>query len=117
MITRENHIGKIIISDKYIRELIWNTVAGSFGVSGVNEDSLFGDILPFLKKKNTHSNGVNIVSKDNKLIINLKISVTCGTNISAIVKSLRHRVSFVVEEATGIKVSKVNVFIDSVTQA
>ena len=114
MIIRENHIGKITISDNYLEELIRNTIAGSFGVAGVNEDSLIGDILPFLKK-NTRSNGVNIISKDNKLIIYLKISVTCGTNISAIVRSLRHRVSYVVEEATGIEVSKINVFIDSVT--
>ena len=37
---------------------------------------------------------------------------TYGLNISAIVNSITNKVSYVVEEATGLKVSKVNVFVD-----
>ena len=38
--------------------------------------------------------------------------MTFGTNIAAIADSISNKVRFAVEEATGITVSKVNVFID-----
>jgi len=44
--------------------------------------------------------------------VNLHISVTFGTNIAAIADSISNKVQFAVEEATGITVSRVNVFID-----
>ena len=50
--------------------------------------------------------------KDGGLIIDLHIKVTYGTNISAAVKSITHKVSFAVEEAAGIDVHKVNVYVD-----
>ena len=65
-----------------------------------------------LRRAKQIDKGVTIPSKDKKLIVNLHISVTFGTNISAIADSISNKVRFAVEEATGITVSKVNVFID-----
>jgi len=45
------------------------------------------------------------------LIIELHISVSYGVNISAIVESIVNKVRYTVEEATDLKVSKVNVYI------
>ena len=59
--------------------------------------------------------GVKIKYQKSKLIIELHIIVNYGTNISAIVKSIIHKVRYVVEEATGISVARVNVFVDSMT--
>jgi len=39
--------------------------------------------------------------------------VTYGVNIAVIVKSIMNKVSYTVEEATGLKVGSVNVFVDS----
>ena len=41
-------------------------------------------------------------------------AVTYGMNISAIVKSIVNKVTFTVEQATGLEVVKVNVFVDEV---
>ena len=35
-----------------------------------------------------------------------------GTNVSAIVKSIMHKVSYTVEDVTGIQVDHVNVYVD-----
>jgi len=43
----------------------------------------------------------------------LHITVAFGTNISVVTKSISDKVQFAVEEATGMEVSKVNVFIDN----
>ena len=47
-----------------------------------------------------------------KLVVDLHIIVTYGVNISAIVKSIINKVRYTVEEATGLTVSKVNVYVD-----
>lgn len=38
--------------------------------------------------------------------------VTYGVNISAIVQSIIHKVRYTVEDATGMEVAKVNVYVD-----
>jgi len=43
----------------------------------------------------------------------LHIVVTYGLNISVIVKSIVNKVRYTVEEATGLEVKKVNVFVDA----
>ena len=107
MIIVENHIGKITITAAYLSALVGYTVTSCFGVSDMNDASPKEALLSVLRDK-----GVTIQSKDKKLIVNLHISVTFGTNISAIADSISNKVRFAVEEATGITVSKVNVFID-----
>ena len=57
--------------------------------------------------------GVRVRSEDGKLLVDIHIAVTYGVNISAIVKSIVHKVRYTVEEATGFPVAKVNVFVDS----
>ena len=48
-----------------------------------------------------------------RLVVDLHIAVTYGVNISAIVNSIINKVRYTVEEATGLEVAKVNVFVDS----
>ena len=50
------------------------------------------------------------------LVIDLHIAVTYGVNIAAIVKSIVNKVRYTVEEATGLQVAKVNVFVDDMKQ-
>ena len=49
----------------------------------------------------------------NSLVVDLHIIVIYGLNLSATVKSIVNKVRYTVEEATGLEVKKVNVFIDS----
>jgi uncharacterized alkaline shock family protein YloU len=53
--------------------------------------------------------------KSGGLVIDLHIKVTYGTNITAAVNSIIHKVSFNVEEAAGLSVRKVNVYVDEMT--
>ncbi|MDO5560458.1 MAG: Asp23/Gls24 family envelope stress response protein [Oscillospiraceae bacterium] len=114
MITVENHIGKITVSNAYLTDLIWTTVTGCFGVTAMNSSSLPEEIASYLTRRKSKDNGVIIKVKDNNLMINLHISVTFGTNISAVINSLKHKVRFTVEEATGITVSEINISVDNI---
>lgn len=56
--------------------------------------------------------GVKVSRNGGKLLIDLHIVVTYGVNITVIVKSIIKKVRYIVEEATGLKVDCVNVFVD-----
>ena len=51
--------------------------------------------------------------EDDGLVVELHIVVTYGVNISTIVDSIVNKVRYTVEDATGLSVKEVNVFVDS----
>lgn len=109
MVKYENHLGKINITHKFFEDLVGMIVTECFGVVSMvqtNKQKLF------LKRKDDINNGVRVVVKDNQLYIDIHIAVLYGANISSIAKSIAHKVTYIVEETTDLKVSKVNVFVD-----
>lgn len=113
----ENHIGKITISEGYITDIVRHTVMDSFGVSGLSGVSTFHRAMSAVTfgKAYKSKNGVAVRTKNGGLVIDLHIKVSYGTNISAVVSSIIHNVYFTLEEAAGIPVQKVNVFVDDMT--
>lgn len=114
MVTIENHIGKISVSESYLTEIVRHAVCDCFGVADVCSVNTFRSAVSaitggkFFRRK-----GVMIrTDSEGGLVIDLHIKVTYGTNISAAVSSITHKVDFTVEEATGIEVHKVNVYVD-----
>lgn len=116
MLTKENYLGKISISDAYLKALVYRTVSGCFGVAGMKSSSLSEFILGEVLKIKTEGMGVRISVKNNELIVELHISVTYGTNISAIVKSVKNKVRFVLAELVEIPVRAVNIYVDSIME-
>lgn len=117
MVGFENHIGKITISENYLTEIVKHAVTNCFGVADVCSVTTFRSAVSALTagKAFRKNKGVLLrTDKDGGLIIDLHIKVTYGTNISAAVKSITHKVSFAVEEAAGIDVHKVNVYVDDI---
>ena len=101
MITINNHLGTITYSKQFFYSLIGGTVTNCFGIVGMNAGIL-------------SEKGVTVRYKNDKLYIDLHISVMYGVNVSTIVKSIIHKVRFAVEDETGFTVDKVNVFVDAV---
>nr|MCR4888017.1 Asp23/Gls24 family envelope stress response protein [Ruminococcus sp.] len=95
MVTVENHIGKISVTENYLTELIRHAVCDCFGVADVCNVSTFRSAVSSLtggrlfKRK-----GVRVRTDDKGgLVIDLHIKVTYGTNISAAVSSITHKVT------------------------
>ena len=110
MIQIENHIGNITVTREYLVELIECTVKNCFGVAGLNYTSGWKEFFSFGGQKK--SKGVEIHTLNNQLVVDLHISVSYGINIGAVVDSITNKVRFAVNEACGITVEQVNVFID-----
>lgn len=117
MIKIENYLGVIEIHQHYFSELIGQTVTSCFGVAGMANSGASQDIRAFLfRRKNYLDKGVSVRAENGDLIIDLHIIVTYGVNIGTIVDSITNKVRYTVEQATGLQVIKVNVFVDGMKE-
>lgn len=112
MIQLENHLGTIEISHHFLVNLITDTAVSCFGVAGMATCNQRQGIKNKLFKTQSPEQGVRVRYLKQRLVVDLHILVIYGMNISAVVKSIIDKVSYAVEEATGVKVASVNVFVD-----
>lgn len=112
MISFANPNGTIEITQEYFTNLIGYTVTSCYGVAAMAASSRVQGIASIFGREKLNR-GVRVRNENGELVIDLHIVVTYGVNIAAIVKSIVNKVSYTVEEATGLKVASVNVYIDS----
>ncbi|MCL2106624.1 MAG: Asp23/Gls24 family envelope stress response protein [Oscillospiraceae bacterium] len=112
MIRMENHLGLIEVSQDYFNEIIGNAVTSCYGVSGMANTNARQGLRSVLRKRQYVDQGVRVYKDGGGLMVDLHILVTYGLNISAIVRSIVNKVRYTVEDATGLEVRKVNVFVD-----
>ena len=112
MIRIENHLGTIEISPEYFRYLVGNAASSCYGVAGMVKSGPRQGLRSVVSQRTYADDGIRVRGEGDKLIVDLHISVIYGMNISAIAKSIVNKVRYTVEEATGLRVRKVNVFVD-----
>lgn len=114
MVKIENYLGTVCVSQDYFSTLVGNAVTTCFGVAGMaNGNARQGIRSFFFRNKNFIDKGVFVRMSGNSLVVDLHIIVIYGLNLSATVKSIVNKVRYTVEEATGLEVKKVNVYIDA----
>lgn len=117
MVKKENHIGKIIISENYLTEIVRHTVTGCFGVADVCSVGTLQAVVSAITPGKTckKNKGVIIRADDEGVLgIDLHIKVAYGTNITAAVDSIVNKVRFTLEEAAGVTVGQVRVCVDDI---
>lgn len=112
MITLENHLGTIEISQEYFSNLIGHAVSSCYGVAGMVKTGAKQGLRALISRRTFADEGIQVRSDDGSLIVDLHISVIYGMNISEISKSIVNKVRYTVESATGLDVKRVNVFVD-----
>ena len=113
MIRHENHLGTIDISEEYFSNLIGRAAASCFGVAGMANSNRRQQLRSFfIRKQSFDDQGVTVRNGSKGLHIELHIIVTFGLNITEICKSIENKVRYTVENATGMKVGEVKVYVD-----
>lgn len=118
MIKLDNPNGYIEITNNYFANLVGKAAQSCFGVTGM-VDTPYRTLKHAIKNKVSGENsdqGVIVKSINGELSIDLHISVSYGVNINAIVDSIVNKVRYTVEDATDLRVSKVNVYIDALSK-
>lgn len=113
MIVTENYLGKVVFTTDYIKSVVSRTVSECFGVAEMSCTNLKEYIFSKLGKP-LPGTGINVKIAENQVKISLHISAAYGTNISAVVKSIKNKVRFALAETAGIPVHSVSVYVDDV---
>lgn len=116
VLTLENHLGTIGISEKYLYSLVKHTVSTCYGVSGLGGPCGNRPVAFILKNAEIGSGRiVDIDINKGKLTVGVHITVIFGVNIAAVTDSLAHKLRYVIEQKTGLEISRVTVYIDGMT--
>ena len=72
------------------------------------------DGLVHILKKDSITRGINVSLEDNELTIDFHVIVSYGVSILAVYNNLTDSVKYHVEEFTGIRVKKINMYVEGV---
>ena len=107
-------LGIITIDPEVIAKYAGTVAVECFGIVGMAAVSMKDGLVKLLKRESlTH--GIQVaISDDNKLTINFHVIVSYGVSISAVADNLVSNVKYRVEEFTGMKVDKINIYVEGV---
>ena len=114
MINFYNTFGKVSMTGDYFAGLVSAAASSCYGVADMATSGASDTVKGMIFGSAQSDKGVRVTEDGGKLVIELHIKVTYGLNISAIVKSITHKVKYVVEDATGLQVKKINVSVDDI---
>ena len=108
-----NKMGEIQINPEVIAKYAGITAVECFGIVGMAAVSM-KDGLVHLLKKDSITRGINVSLEDNELTIDFHVIVSYGVSILAVYNNLTDSVKYHVEEFTGIRVKKINMYVEGV---
>lgn len=114
MVKIENGKGTISITSDVFTILAGVAATNCFGVKGMAGRSKEGGTLQLLRRESM-SKGVFVqFNDDGSISLELHIGVDQGVNIAAVSYSIMNEVSYKLEKTTGVRVDRVNVFVDTI---
>jgi len=107
----ENKNGTITIKNEVVARIAGLAAMGCYGIVGMATKSVKDGIVRLLRRENL-TRGVKVRYNNDVVYIDLHVIAEYGTNITAICESAVSNVKYIVEDMTGIKISKVNVYVE-----
>ena len=108
-----SELGEISVDNNVIASIAGKVATSCYGVVGMASKSKKDGVISLLKLENM-SRGIKVDVSENGIVIDLHIIVEYGVNINAICDSIVNNVRYKLEHNTGLKVTKVNVLVESV---
>lgn len=114
MITNMYPLGSCTLTDNYFADLVANAVQNCFGVAGMCPADTADNLRSVITGKAANTCGVKVTSSDDGIAIEAHIKMAYGVNIRSGVQSIAHRVRSEVENATNLKVARVDICVDDI---
>ena len=108
-----NPQGDVMIRTDVIAKYAGSMAVECFGIVGMASVSM-KDGLVHLLKKDSITRGINVSLEDNELTIDFHVIVSYGVSILAVYNNLTDSVKYPGEEFTGIRVKKINMYVEGV---
>ena len=106
-------MGNISIDNEAIAQYAGSVAMECFGVVGMAGINMRDGLVKLLKL-DSMTRGINVMVRNNKLVINFHIIVAYGVSILAVSNNLISNVKYKVEGFTGIEIEKINIFVEGV---
>ena len=103
-----NELGVITIENEVVARVAGLTAMDCYGVVGMGARSLKDGLVHLLKRESL-TKGIDVIMDGETLIIDIRIIVEYGTNISAIAQNIIDSIIYKVKEIVGLEVSHVNI--------
>ena len=110
----DTQYGKVLIDENVIATYAGSVAVECFGIVGMAAVNMKDGLVKLLKKDYlTH--GINVtVDEDNMINIDFHVIVAYGVGIAAVSDNLIETVTYKVESFTGIKIKKINIYVEGV---
>lgn len=102
------------MTNDYFAGLVGAAVQSCYGVCGMSANGTTDSLKSLVFGANHPDHGVRVVEENGRLVINLHIKMMYGLNIAALVRSITHKVKYAVEDATSLRVARINVYVDDI---
>ena len=109
MSSEERSLGRIEVAPAAIASIVNHAVRQCYGVVGMANKNLADGIASLLSKESRQ--GIEVKIAGDEIVIDVYVVVEYGMRISAVANSVKNTVSFHVEQALGIPVDAVNVYV------
>lgn len=109
----ETPYGKVLINTDVIATYAGSVAVECFGIVGMAAVNVKDGIVRLLKRDYLN-HGINVNLKDNKICLDFHVIVSYGVSISTVSDNLISTVKYQVEEFTGMKIDKINIFVEGV---
>lgn len=105
--------GEILIDTDVIAKYAGSVVVECFGIVGMASVNMKEGIVRLLKKERL-TNGIKVIVTEEGVILNFHVIVAYGVAISTVADNLIENVKYKVEKFTGMKIKKMNIFVEGV---
>ncbi len=109
----DTHMGNIKIDDEVIAQYAGSVAIECFGIVGMASVNVKDQVVNLLKKDHL-TRGIAVFVDNNKLHLDFHVIVSYGVSILAVSENLISNVKYKVEEFTGLKIEKINIFVEGV---
>ena len=107
--TSEQSLGRIEVAPAAVASIVNHAVRQCYGVVGMANRNLADGIAHLLSKESRQGIVVTIAGTD--IVIDVYVVIEYGMRISAVANSVKNTVGFHIEQALGIPVKAVNVYV------
>ena len=110
----ENEWGKVVIDRDVIATYAGSVAVECFGIVGMAAVNM-KDGLVRLLKRDYLTHGINVgIDDENKITIDFHVIVSYGVSIATVTYNMISTVRYQVEEFTGMKIAKINIYVEGV---